>query len=403
MFWDIYNIIAGLFIGTQALFIFQMIQNYRYALNKSSKERDSYKPVALLTVPCKGLDKAFEKNITSLYKLDYDSYYLNFVVESESDPAYEQLNLLKEKLASASKALDVRILVAGITDSSSQKIHNLLHSCANAADDTEVFAFADSDVCLDSDWLGHLLHPLRKQRHGASTGYRWFVPSQNNLASLVLSAINGKIAQMLGNTGFNQTWGGSMAIRAETFRQLHLDKLWASAVSDDLCLSSTVKKAKLKIIYVPACLVASYEHTTWPKLFEFARRQFLITRVTMPGVWGFAFFCSVYSLAGLWGGAAVAVSAAITEHPHTLFYASVPVLFFAGQLIRSFLRQKMIAKLLPEDAENMKAAAMVDIFGNCIWSWVLLACIISSAFGRTITWRGIRYKMISGTKTEKLD
>ncbi|MBW8015575.1 MAG: glycosyltransferase family 2 protein [Planctomycetes bacterium] len=403
MFWDIYNVIAGLFVATQVLFIFQMIQNYRYALHKSSRRRDSYKPVTLLTVPCKGIDKAFEKNITSFYKLDYDSYYLNFVVEDSDDDAYEKLNLLKEKLALTSKALDVRILVAGLADSSSQKIHNLLHSCANAVDDTEVFAFADSDACLDPDWLAHLVHPLRKKRHGASTGYRWFVPSENNLATLVLSAINGKIAQMLGNTGFNQAWGGSMAIRSETFKELNLDKLWATAVSDDLCLSSTVKKAGLKIMYVPACLVASHEHTTWPKLFEFARRQFLITRVTMPGVWVFAVFCSLYSLAGLWAAAAVAVFAAVVEHPNALFYASIPVLFFAGQLIRSVLRQKMIAKLLPADADNMKAAAMVDILGNCVWSWVLFGCIISSAFGRTITWRGIRYKMISGTKTEKMD
>lgn len=403
MFWDIYTIIAGFFVASQALFLFQMVQNYRYAMRKSSKQRDSYKPVTLLTVPCKGIDKAFEKNITSLYMLDYDSYYLHFVVEDESDPAYEKLNSIKEKLGPGSKALEVRVLVAGIADSSSQKIHNLLHSCANAPEGTEVFAFADSDACLDSDWLGHLVHPLRKQRHGASTGYRWFVSSQNNLASLVLSALNGKIAQMLGNTGFNQAWGGSMAIRSETFRQLGLDKLWATAVSDDLCLSSTVKKAGLKIIYVPACLVASYEHTTWAKLFEFARRQFLITRITMPGVWAFAVFCSVFSLVGLWGTAAVAVSAVAAEHPKALFYASVPVLFFIGQLIRSVLRQKMIARLLPEDAANMKPAAIVDIFGNCIWSWVLLACIISSAFGRTITWRGIRYKMISGTKTKKID
>ena len=403
MFWDIYTIIAGLFIATQALFIFQMIQNYRYALNKSSRSCDSYKPKTLLTVPCKGIDKAFEKNITSLYKLDYDGFYLNFVVESATDPAYEQLKLLKEKLAETSKALDVRILIAGIADSSSQKIHNLLHSCANAADDTEVFAFADSDACLDPVWLKHLVHPLRKKRHGASTGYRWFVPSDNNLASLVLSAINGKIAQMLGNTGFNQAWGGSMAIRTETFRELGLDKLWASAVSDDLCLSSTVRKAKLKIMYVPACLVASYEHTTWPKLFEFSRRQFLITRVSMPGVWAFAVFCIVYTLTGLWGGAAVAISAAVTKQPYALLYSSVPIMFFAGQLFRAVLRQKMIAKLLPADAENLKTAAKVDIFGNCIWSWVLLGCIVSSAFGRTITWRGIRYKMISPTKTEKLD
>jgi len=403
MFWNIYNIVAGLLVATQALFIFQMIQNYRYALHKSSKQRESYKPVTLLTVPCKGIDKAFEKNITSLYKLDYDSYYLNFIVEDSADPAFEQLNMLKEKLAKDSKALDVRILIAGIAESSSQKIHNLLHSCANATDDTEVFAFADSDACLDPDWLSHLVHPLRKERHGASTGYRWFVPSDNNLASLALSAINGKIAQMLGNTSFNQAWGGSMAIRAETFRKLHLDKLWATAVSDDLCLSSTVRKAGLKIMYVPACLVASYEHTTWPKLFEFTRRQFLITRVNMHGVWVFAVFCSIYSLAGLWGSAAATITAAVTKQPYTWFYVSVPVMFFVGQLIRSILRQKMIAKLLPEEASNIKSAAIVDILGNCVWSWLLFGCIVSSAFGRTITWRGIRYKMISPTKTEKMD
>lgn len=403
MFWNIYDVLAGLLVATQALYIFQMVQNYRYALNKSSKKRDAYKPVTLLTVPCKGIDKAFEKNISSLYNLDYDCYYLNFVVEDATDEAYEQLNLLKEKYGSTSKALDVRVLVAGFADSSSQKIHNLLHSCANAREDIEVFAFADSDACLDADWLQQLVHPLRKKRHGATTGYRWFVPSENNLASLVLSAINGKIAQMLGNTGFNQTWGGSMAIRVETFKELHLDELWATAVSDDLCLSSAVKKAGLKIVFVPACLVASYEHTTWPKLFEFARRQFLITRVSMPGVWVFAVFCSVYSLAGLWGGAVAAVCGAVTKQPHILFYISVPVLFFAGQLVRSVLRQKMIAKLLPADAENMKPAAVVDILGNCVWSWVLFGCILSSVFGRTITWRGVRYKMISGTKTIKMD
>ena len=44
MFWDIYNIIAGLFIATQVLFLFQMIQNYRYALHKSSKKRDILTP-----------------------------------------------------------------------------------------------------------------------------------------------------------------------------------------------------------------------------------------------------------------------------------------------------------------------------------------------------------------------
>jgi len=380
-----------------------MIKNYRYAIRKAGINRTYYHPKTLLTVPCKGLDKAFEKNITSLFMLDYDGYYLNFVVESKSDPAYEKLCSLKNELAEKSKAAEINILVAGICTSCSQKIHNLLYSCNNAPDDSEVFAFADSDACLKPSWLTDLVHQLRKKKSGASTGYRWFVPERNNLATLALSALNGKIAQMLGNTGFNQAWGGSMAIRTETFREIGLAKAWENAISDDLCLSYMVKKAGLKVTYVSSCLVASYEETTWAGLFEFARRQFLITRISTPGAWWFAVFSICFAILGLWGGTAAAIAAVVTQQPKTALFIATPVIFFAGQLTRSILRQKMIAKLLPNEKQRLKKAAMLDILANSILSWVLLVCILSSAVGRTISWRGIRYKLISPTKTIKLD
>lgn len=403
MFWQIYHDIALAMILTQLGFLFQSCKNYGYALRKSRRKCTAYKPRTWLTVPCKGIDNAFDRNITSLFDLDYDDYYLAFVVEDSSDRAYERLCQLKEDLAAGSKALDVFIFTADIASGCSQKIHNLLYSCRKAPEDIEVFAFADSDACLRADWLSHLVHPLRKARHGAATGYRWFVPERNNLASLALSAMNAKIAQLLGNTSFNQAWGGSMAIRTETFRKIGLDPIWQKAISDDLSLSYAVKKAGLKILFAPACLVASYESTTWPKLFEFTRRQFMITRVTTPGTWWFAVFCSVYSLAGLWAGAAIAVYAAMNGAGDIGLYITVPVLFLAGQILRSILRQRMITKLLPNDAGRMKPAIYADILGSWVWSWLLFGCIAASAFGRTITWRNIRYRLVGRTETVILD
>ena len=178
-----------------------------------------------------------------------------------------------------------------------------------------------------------------------------------------------------------------MAIRAETFRQIKLDQIWKRAISDDLSLSYAVKKAHKKIIYAPGCLVASYEKTTWRGLFEFARRQFLITRVTVPGTWWFGLGSSIYSLAGFWGGMVITIFAALGSGKLLVLYAAVPIIFLAGQVCRSILRQKMITKLLPEDAHKMKPAMVADILGNCIWSWVLFVCIAASAFGRTITWQ----------------
>ncbi len=404
---DWYYYIALAAIVSQLLFLLQTRNNYRYAIKKHRKVRSWYRPRTVLIVPCKGLDSAFRENITSFFNLDYEDFLLWFVVAEASDPAYAELCELKDRLKAGSKAKDVQVFVAGTGQSCSQKIHNLLYCYKKIGDSpatriggqVDVLAFADSDVCVRSNWLSHLVYPLRKEKNGAASGYRWFIPKKNNLASLALSALNAKIAQLLGNTRFNQAWGGSMAIRVGVFRKLGLDKTWQKTLSDDLSLSGAVKKAGMKIAFVPACLVPSHEATGWRELFEFGRRQFLITRVSAPATWWFGLFSSLYSVLGLWGGAALALYAARIHSPHVLLFAAVPAVFFSGQLTRAVLRQRMARKLLGNEPHAMRAACAADCLAFWLWSLVLLLLIVSSAFGRTIYWRGIRYKLLSATET----
>ena len=429
---DWYYYIALAAILSQLAFLYQCHRNYRYALVKYKKKRLAYRPRAVLIVPCKGLEPAFQENIASFFSQDYENYLLWFVVADKSDPAYDELCQLKNQLSQSSKAQDIQIFVAGHIGNSkgaenigqkaetsnepgqrqscSQKVHNLLYCYQRISDDVEILAFADSDICVRSDWLSHIVWPLRKSKNGAASGYRWFIPKNNNLASLALSAVNAKIAQLLGNTHFNQAWGGSVAIRVEVFRQVGLDKIWPKTLSDDLSLSCAVKKARKKIVFVPACLPPSYASATWAELFEFGRRQFLITRISAPRAWWFGLFSSLYSVLGLWGGAGLAVYAAMTEAKNLPLFAAVPILFFIGQFTRAILRQKMANKLLKYERQAtsnerraMKAAMAADILACWIWSLLLLSFIISSAFGRTITWRGIRYKLLGPTETIVLD
>jgi cellulose synthase/poly-beta-1,6-N-acetylglucosamine synthase-like glycosyltransferase len=396
---DWYYYIAHVLILSQLLFLIHAYRNYRYALSKYKKSRSWYRPRTVLIVPCKGKDLAFQNNVTSFFNQDYEDYLLWFVVADESDPAYDELCQLKDSLSLTSKARGVQVLVAGQGQTCSQKNHNLLYCFERIGDDVEVLAFADSDACVRSDWLSHIVYPLRKSKNGAASGYRWFVPKKNNPASLALSAMNAKIAQFLGNSRFNQAWGGSMAIRVDVFRRLGLDKIWPKALSDDLSLSHAVKKAGKKVAFIPACLVASYEAASWDKLFEFGRRQFLITRVSNPGTWWFGFCSSLYSVLGLWAGAALALYAAAISDKNLSLFAAVPIVFFVSQMGRAILRQTMISKLLKEDLPKMKAAMAADILFFWIWSVLLLFIIISSAFGRTIQWRGIRYKLLGPTET----
>ncbi|OHB61041.1 MAG: hypothetical protein A2167_04430 [Planctomycetes bacterium RBG_13_46_10] len=408
---ELYFYIALAAILSQLLFLLQTYRNHIYALKKYAKKHSWHALRTVLIVPCKGLDSNFQKNIISFFNLDYENYLLWFVVADKSDPAYSELCKLKDQLSQSTKASDVQILVAGTVGQGqcydgretnracSQKIHNLLYCYERISDSFDVLAFADSDICVSQDWLSHLVWPLRRSEVGASSGYRWYIPKKNNLASLALSAINAKIAQLLGPTHFNQAWGGSMAIRKDVFSRVGINKIWQKALSDDLSLTYAVKKAGLKIDFRPPCLVASYESMTWRELFEFGRRQFLITRIYAAGTWWFGLFSSLYSILGLWAGAALAIYAASIQHQHTELFIAVPVVFFVGQLIRAILRQRMISELLKKDVPQMKAAMAADIFGFWAWSLLMLAFIISSAFGRTIRWRGIRYKLLSPTET----
>lgn len=396
-----YDNIAWTAIVVQLVFIYYAVRNYRFALAKyNRKTTEVYHPRTALVIPCKGIDPAFDTNIRSFLGQMYANGRLFFVVGEKTDPAYERLRQLIDESRSNPHAQEAQILVAGASTICSQKIHNLLYVIDRLPSEFEVLAFADSDVCVRPDWLEQLVWPLRRGKCGVSTGYRWFVPTRNNLATLALSAVNASIAQLLGNSRFNHAWGGSMAIRRTDFENLGLSTTWRTTLSDDLSLSQAVKRAHMSVVFVPGCLAASCESTTWPKLYEFCRRQFLITRVYAPITWLLGLFSSVGSVLGLWGTAALAYHAWTIRADHFLLYLAVPVIFFTGHVTRAILRQLMIVRLLQEHTARLKPAIYADIFGFWLWSLVLLGFILSSAVGRTIRWRGIDYRLVSSTRTK---
>ncbi|MFA5554338.1 MAG: glycosyltransferase family 2 protein [Phycisphaerae bacterium] len=394
-----YYYLGAIIILLQFLSVILVYRNHLYALSKYWRDRSWHQPKAALIVPCKGLDINFERNIGSLFSQQYENYFLWFVVESENDPAYKILTALKEKLSPLSHAKDIRIWVSGKGTACSQKIHNLLYCYERVPEDVEVLAFADSDINVKPDWLSHLVYPLRLEKNGVSSGYRWFVPTKVNLPTLGLSAGNAKVAQLLGNSIFNQAWGGSMAVRVKTFRELGIDKIWPKALSDDLSLSVTVKKAGLQVAFVPACLVASYESVNWAQAFEFVRRQFLITKVFSFGTWLFSICAMTGSVLAAWGSVGLAIYAGVSKMQNLWFYILIPILIFLSQLIRAVLRQATVFKLLKEHKEKLKPAAVADIFLFWLWSIILWLLILSTALGRTICWRGIKYKMLGPMET----
>ncbi|MDH7599954.1 MAG: glycosyltransferase, partial [Sedimentisphaerales bacterium] len=289
----------------EALSLINAAVNWRHAVKGCSRRRPAgFTPRVLLIVPCKGLDQGFRANITSLLHQDYPDYMVWFVVGHRSDPAYTQIRAILANQAGLAKA--TRLLVAGPCTTSSQKVHNLLYAIDQAPADVDVFAFADSDIQAPRTWLSDLIAPLAGPACGASTGYRWFVPSEGNLASTVLSCLNAKVAQMLGPGTFNLAWGGSMAIRKETFYSCNIQQIWSQCLSDDLTVSEAVKARGLRIRFVPRCLVPSHCRMGWLDLVRFGRRQLFLTRLYSPLTWILALTGTALATIDIWGIQAVA-------------------------------------------------------------------------------------------------
>lgn len=376
-------------LAAEAVFTAMMVSNHHYARKKYQKQR-YFRPNALVIIPCKGLDENFQANIESFCLQDYQPYRLWFVVEDEKEPALPVIQQSLARLNGCIRALEYKVLFAGKANGCSQKLHNLLYAIQRAPDDVEVFVFADSDVHAKPMWLAQIVAPLRKKKIGLATGYRWFVPKTNRLANLFLSAMNAKVCQLMGNTRFNLAWGGSMAVRRADFERLEVAAIWQKSLSDDLTLSKAIRDDGLLVRFVPACLNASWIEMTWLRLFEFARRQFVITRIYAPALWWFGLFGTLFSLTAFCCGVVWAGRSMIQT-------ADNLVSFFIGlgllvcPVVRAVLRQRTATMILSDCRPAMRAAQWVDILFFWLAEALMALILVGSAFGKTIRWRSICY------------
>jgi ceramide glucosyltransferase len=290
--------------------------------------------------------------------------------------------------------------VSGLAEIRGQKIHNQLAGIEAAGDQATVLAFVDSDACLPRYWLGALVHPLRRKDIGASTGYRWFVPTDNRISTQVLSAMNGFIASLLGPHKWNSAWGGGMAIKRENFRRWGIQEIWRRSCLDDYTLTRQVKKAGLPIAFVPACFVASYEETTWKQLWDFGRRQFILTWAYYRQLWWLGVAGLGQFIVGFWGGTAVSLYLWRQGSEHAPYAAILPLFLYFCSMIKAAARQIMIGKILHHDRQKLLIPAIIDLLIQPITAILMLTLLLSTACSKSIFWRGHRYDLTNPDRVE---
>ena len=378
----------------------QCWESRRYSRNRHEKltvVKPTDQRVAVF-VPCKGFDLQLADNLKALFHQDHDNYELVFVVESGHDPAYATIS----ELMVQHPQVPSRLVLAGHSTHSGQKVHNLLAATKNLPKDIELLAFVDSDARPRPNWLRCLIFGLSNDKISATTGYRWLIPLRNRLANLLLYSVNSATAALYSPRGPVLLWGGSWAIRRKTFEEIGLREAWQGTLSDDLVASRVIHKAGLRVQFEPRCITASPVDTTIAAAMEFMRRQFLIGRRYSPRMWWTAFAALAVSQLALWGSLALGVGLLAAGHSLGWLGLLNFVGLYAGTSYRAWLRQDMGRICLPQKKKKLKVARRFDILAGPMLGLLNLTAFFASVCGNCITWRNIRYRIRRGGQIELL-
>lgn len=277
----IYLIIAPPIAISVLFFItlFAFVRKIRFKRDLEKKALD-FTPSLNVFVPCKGWNKDLNACLRSILNQNYSNYRVIFITESEEDKAsIEILKLLKEY----SNAF---YLISGRAETCSQKNHNLLKAIEKYPD-CDIFVFCDSDLLLENYWLSNLVKPLSDKSISFSASF-YSVEIQDEgkkFTSMFYSGFSFYTLIML--LGTDVIWGGSMAIKKNSFEKLKIAELWQKTVVDDMTIAKVVKKENEKVFIVYPNGIKSFISDAMPikNVFKWSKRQIMYLKYYLKLYW----------------------------------------------------------------------------------------------------------------------
>ena len=206
--------VLGLLVIAQAIPVVQFIRLAR-CWEPPSLPHDEC-PLATIVLALRGDDPFLKDSIHGLLNQDYPRYQVRIIVDSCEDPAWAVAhNILGDQCPDnvTLECLQHRLSTCGMKHSGLVQVIEFLD------EDCEVVAFLDADAVPHASWLRELVAPIVKDGASATTGQRWFMPTDVNVASLVRHIWNsGTVAGM----ATRSIWGGCYALRTEIIRKIDL-------------------------------------------------------------------------------------------------------------------------------------------------------------------------------------
>lgn len=393
----VFYFFAAIVIWLGILSLRDGIRFFNYVRSELEQPLPEFRPFASIIAPCRGLDQGLHENLAALFRQNYPGYEVIFVTDSEDDLS---LGVVREIVGTDGKTnqIPTHIVIAGNATDSGQKVHNLRVAVGEIDSRSEALVFVDTDARPDRGWLHSLVAPLHDELVGATTGYRWFIPVKGGLASHLRSVWNASIASALGaNVEKNFCWGGSTAIRRQTFERLNIRNLWQGTVSDDFTMTRALKAANMPIHFVPPCLTPSFEDCTGRELFEFTTRQLKITRAYAAHLWKAVLAGSLLFSLVFFGGMVLIVVRLASGLKIIIPTILLLIICILGAA-KSYVRMRAVQMALASYRQELRRTWPAHLLLWPITSVLYLYNALAAAFSRRIEWRGISYELKTPTE-----
>lgn len=341
-----------------------------------------WSPPAVVIVAAKGVDPGFAQNLAALFDQDYEEYRIIFALDDLEEEAHDVI-----RDASTKSRVRFTVVEADPLRGTTGKAAALIRAVKEVTVKDEVIAFLDSDSRPPRNWLRALVTPLQDPDTGATTTYRWYVHN-HSLASATRAAWNAAGTNILFGKRLNFAWGGSYAIRRETFERAYVAAKWGSALSDDMVVTQAVKGLGLRILYVPKATVITDEPTEWPSVLEWTTRQTVMMRAYDPRVTRFAGVAYATVAGSLDLAIALAIVAAVADPAYWL-----PTLLLAAHLPFTAARGGMRLSTFRRIAGTSLGPMGAYLLGSLIVPWLTLYNLNVARKLRVISWRGSIYEL----------
>ncbi|CAN6470176.1 unnamed protein product [Victoria cruziana] len=378
-------------------------------------------PRVSVVMPLKGFGEHNLQNwrsqITSLYGGPLEFL---FVVESIEDPAYHAVSLL---ISEFKDSVDAKVVVAGLSTTCSQKIHNQLIGVGRMHKDSKYVLFLDDDVRLHPGTIGALTAEMEKNpKIFIQTGYPLDLPS-GSLGSYCIYEYHMPCSMGFatgGRTFF--LWGGCMMMHADDFRSDRhglVTSLRDGGYSDDMTLAAVAGAHKRLITSPP---VAIFPHPlasdlSFSRYWNYLRKQTFVLESYVTGVnwlmnkalftshcylsWGFVmpyFMALFHIMAALRSG-----------------YSNCGLLLVGCLAVSTVIELLSMWNLTKVEIHlcNMLSPEEPPVsLGSYNWGLVFLAMLVDnflypisafrSHFSQSINWSGVRYHLKHG-RVVKID